>query len=156
MFPPLDILREYWIEHVTFGFLYVMFTFPTRIFYGGVPGFATKCPCGVWCRGLTTCLLYVGPHFGDLVQNGSNVRCPWFVMFHISPPTLLWWLDVWLVWHRKHIFSSVYFMIIILTPHNMMILQFRLPHFHVSNSALFSTKNFCTLIFHRRIVLHFL
>ena len=27
----------------------------------GVPGFATDCPCGVWCRGLTTCLLYVGP-----------------------------------------------------------------------------------------------
>ena len=28
---------------------------PTRIFYRGVPGFATDCPCGVWCRGLTTC-----------------------------------------------------------------------------------------------------
>ena len=28
----------------------------------GIPGFATYCPCGVsWCRGLTTCLLYVGP-----------------------------------------------------------------------------------------------
>ena len=52
---------EYWIEHVTFGLLYVMFRFSTRIFYGGVPGFATDCHCGVWCRGLTTCLLYVGP-----------------------------------------------------------------------------------------------
>ena len=60
MFQPLDILLEYWIEHVTFGRLNVMFTFPTRIFYRGVPGFATVCPCGVWCRGLTTCLLYVG------------------------------------------------------------------------------------------------
>ena len=60
MFLPLDIIREYWIEHVTFGPLYVMFTFPTRIFYREVPGFATDCPCGVWCRGLTTCLLYVG------------------------------------------------------------------------------------------------
>ena len=37
MFPPLDILFEYWIEHVTFRLLYVMFTFPTRIFYRGVP-----------------------------------------------------------------------------------------------------------------------
>ena len=46
---------------------FVMFTFPTRIFYRGVPGFATDCPCGVWCRGLTTCLLYVGPFFGNLV-----------------------------------------------------------------------------------------
>ena len=25
------------------------------------------CPCGVWCRGLTTCPLYVGPLFGNLV-----------------------------------------------------------------------------------------
>ena len=34
---------------------------------GGVPGFATDCPCSVWCRGLTTCPLYVGPLFGNLV-----------------------------------------------------------------------------------------
>ena len=67
MFPPLDILLENWIEHVTFGLLYVMFTFPTRTFYRGVQGFASDCPCGVWCRGLTTCLLYVGPLFENLV-----------------------------------------------------------------------------------------
>ena len=41
-FPPLDILLEYWIEHVTFGLLYVMFTFPTRMFYRGVPCFANE------------------------------------------------------------------------------------------------------------------
>ena len=69
MFPPLDILLEYWIEHVTFGLFYVMFTFPARILYRGVPGFATDCPCGVWCRGLTTCPLYVGSFFGNLVKN---------------------------------------------------------------------------------------
>ena len=63
----LDILLEYWIEHVIFGLLYVMFTFPTRIFYRGVQGFATDCPYGTWCRGLTTCPLYVGPLFGNLV-----------------------------------------------------------------------------------------
>ena len=62
-FPPLDILLEYWIEHVTFGLLYVMFTFSTRIFYRGIPGFVTDCPCGVWFPGLTSCLLYVGPLF---------------------------------------------------------------------------------------------
>ena len=28
---------------------------------GGVLGFATDCPCGVWCCGFTTHLLYVGP-----------------------------------------------------------------------------------------------
>ena len=57
MFLPLDIFLEYWIEHVSFGLPYVMFTFPTRIFYRGVPGFATDCVSGVWCRGLTTCML---------------------------------------------------------------------------------------------------
>ena len=55
------------IEHISFGLLYVMFTFPTRILYRGVPGFATDCLCGVCCRGLTTCPLYVGPLFGNLV-----------------------------------------------------------------------------------------
>ena len=38
-------------------------------FYRGVPGFATGCPCHVWCRGLTTCLLYVGQRFGNQVWN---------------------------------------------------------------------------------------
>ena len=57
---PLDIPSEYRPEHVTFGLLCVIFKFPSRIFCRRVPGFATDCPCGVWCRGLTTCLLYVG------------------------------------------------------------------------------------------------
>ena len=43
------------------SFVSVLFRFSTNIFYREVPGFATNCPCGVWCRGLTTCLLYVGP-----------------------------------------------------------------------------------------------
>ena len=55
------IPSEYRPEHVTFGLLCVIFKFPSRIFCRRVPGFATDCPCGVWCRGLTTCLLYVGP-----------------------------------------------------------------------------------------------
>ena len=61
MFLPLDIPSEYRPEHVTFGLLCVTFKFPSRLFCRRVPGFATDCPCGVWCRGLTTCLLYVGP-----------------------------------------------------------------------------------------------
>ena len=32
----------------------------TRIFCRGVSSFVTRCPCGVWGRGLTVCLLYVG------------------------------------------------------------------------------------------------
>ena len=35
MFKSLDILLEYWIEHVIFGPLYVMFRSSTRIFYKG-------------------------------------------------------------------------------------------------------------------------
>ena len=43
----------------------------------GVSGFATDCPCGFWCRGLTICLLWVGPLFGNLVWNDSG-----FVSWH--------------------------------------------------------------------------
>ena len=43
----------------------------TLIFCRGVSGFATGCPCDVWCRGLTTCLLYVGPPFGNRILNNS-------------------------------------------------------------------------------------
>ena len=46
---------------------YVMFIFSTRIF------FATDCPCSVWCCGLTTCHMYVGPLFsGNQVWNNSG------------------------------------------------------------------------------------
>ena len=89
-------------------------TFPTKMFYGGVPDFATDCPCGVWCRVLTTCLLYVGPRFENLVWNDSG-----FVSLTKRKTTFCcFWLF--------HIFM----------PYNMMILYFRLPYFHVSNSAL--------------------
>ena len=44
MFPPLDIPFGYWTEHVTFGFLCVMFRFSIGLFYNGVPGFGTDCP----------------------------------------------------------------------------------------------------------------
>ena len=47
MFLSMDILFDYWIEHASFGVLYVMFRFSTRIFYGGAPGFATDLSCGV-------------------------------------------------------------------------------------------------------------
>ena len=29
----------------------------------------TGCPCSIWCCGLTTCLLRVGPFFRNLVLN---------------------------------------------------------------------------------------
>ena len=72
MFLSLDFPFEYWIDQVTSGLLYVMLRLSTRGFYRGVPGFATNFSYGVWCRGLTTCLLYVGPLFGNVVWNNSG------------------------------------------------------------------------------------
>ena len=60
MFLFLDLLSEYRIQHGTNGPLYVTSTYSIWIFCRGVSGFATDCPCGVWYRGLTTCLLHVG------------------------------------------------------------------------------------------------
>ena len=58
------MITEYWIDHVAIRvFNNNKLIFPIRIFHKGVPGFATDCPWGVLCRGLTTCLLYVGPLF---------------------------------------------------------------------------------------------
>ena len=65
-FPPLDIPFAYWIGHLTVKLLWFMFRFSTRIIYRIIPGFVTDCPCGVWCRGLTTHLLYVSPLFRNL------------------------------------------------------------------------------------------
>ena len=71
MFLPLDLLSEYRIQHGAIGPLYVTSSNSTWIFCRGVSGFATDCPCGVWCRGLTTCLLHVGPPFGNRRLNNS-------------------------------------------------------------------------------------
>ena len=71
MFLSLDLLWEYWIQHGANGPLYVTSCYSTWIFCRGVSGFATDCPCDVWCRGLTTCLLHVGPPFGNRILNNS-------------------------------------------------------------------------------------
>ena len=62
---------EYRIQHGSIGPLYVTSSYSTWIFCRGVSGFATDCPCNVWCRGLTTCLLHVGPPFGNRFLNIS-------------------------------------------------------------------------------------
>ena len=55
------------------------------IMYRGVPGSATDFPCGVWCRGLTTSLLYVGPLFGNQVWNDSGLLSltQWRITFRL-------------------------------------------------------------------------
>ena len=71
MFLSLDLLSEYRIQHGANGPLYVTSSYSIWIFCRGVSGFATDCPCGVWCHGLTTCLLHVGPPFGSRILNNS-------------------------------------------------------------------------------------
>ena len=71
MFLSLDLLWEYRIQHGANGPLYITSSYSTWIFCRGVSGFATDCPCGVWCRGLTTCLLHVGPPLGNRILNNS-------------------------------------------------------------------------------------
>ena len=71
MFLSLDLLWEYRIQYGANGPLYVTSSYSTWILCRGVSGFATDCPCGVWCRGLTTCLLHVGPPFGNRILNNS-------------------------------------------------------------------------------------
>ena len=71
MFLSLDLLSEYQIQHGAIGLLYVTSSYSTWIFCRGVSGFATDCPCDSWCRGLTTCLLRVGPPFGNRFLNTS-------------------------------------------------------------------------------------
>ena len=65
----LDLLSEYRIQQG--AILCVTSSYSTWIFCRGVSGFATDCPCVVWCCGLTTCLLHVGPPFGNQFLNNS-------------------------------------------------------------------------------------
>ena len=84
MFLSLDLLSEYRIQHGVIGPLYVTSSYSTWIFCRGVSGFATDCPCDVWCRGLTTCLLHVGPPFGNrfLNTNWAVGLTYWVVYLH--------------------------------------------------------------------------
>ena len=71
MFLSLDLLWEHRIQHGANGPLYITSSYSTWIFCRGVSGFSTDCPCGVWCRGLTTCLLHGGPPFGNRILSNS-------------------------------------------------------------------------------------
>ena len=62
-----------WTFFQNIGPLYVTSSYSTLIFYRGVSGFPNDSPCGVWYRGLTTCLLHVGPPFGNQLLNNSSV-----------------------------------------------------------------------------------
>ena len=81
---PLDLLSEYRIQHGAIEPLSVTSSYSSWIFCKGISGFATDCPYGVWCRGLTTCLLYVCPLLRNrLLNNGWAVGLTgWMVTLH--------------------------------------------------------------------------
>ena len=79
----LDLLSEYRIQHGAIGSLYVTSSYTTWIFCRVVSGFATDCPCGVWCRGLTTCVLHVGPPFGNRFLNSWAVGVTLWIVYII-------------------------------------------------------------------------
>ena len=76
MFLSLDRLSKCRIQHGAIGSLYVTSSYSTWIFCRWVSGFATDCPCGVWCRVLTTCLLHIGPPSGNrFLKQQLGCRC---------------------------------------------------------------------------------
>ena len=98
MFLSLDPLLEYRIQHGAIGPLYVTSSHSIWIFCRGVSGFATDCPCDVWCRGLTTCLLYVGQPFGNRFLNTSWAvgLTYWIVYLHFF---VFWHMQLYMSWY---------------------------------------------------------
>ena len=105
MFLSLDLLSEYRIQHGTIGPLYVTSSFSTWIFCRGVSCFATACPCDVWCRGLTTCLLHVGPPFGNRFLNTSWAvgLTYWIVYLHFF---VFWHMQLYMSWYITPFLAS--------------------------------------------------
>ena len=71
MFLTLHALLGYWSEHNIIAPLYAQLVFSIRIFYRGVPGFTTDCPCGIWRCKLITRLLHISPLFGNSMFKNS-------------------------------------------------------------------------------------
>ena len=125
MFLSLDLLSEYWIQRGAIGPLYVTSNYPTWMFCRGVSGFATDCPCDVWCRGLTTCLLHVGPPFGNRFLNTNwAVGLTYWILY----------LSFFVFWHMQLCLDTSY---------NFLVYLYFL-------NILYFFKYSCTYIFHRR------
>ena len=98
MFLSLDLLSEYGIQHGAIGPLYVTSSYSTWILCRRVSGFATNCPCDVWCCGLTTCLLHVGPLFGNRFLNTSWAvgLTYWIVYLNFF---VFWHMQLYMSWY---------------------------------------------------------
>ena len=132
MFLSQDLLSEYRIQHGAIGTIYVTSSYSTWILCRGVSGFATDCPCNVWCRELSTCLLHVGPPFGNRFLNTSWTVC----------------LTYWIVY--LHFFCILTYAIIYVLIHHII---FWLYLYFLNILYLF--KYSCTNIFHRRSLCNF-
>ena len=107
MFLSLDLLSEYRIQHGAIGPLYVTSSHSTWIFCRGVSGFETDCPCDVWCRELTTCLLHVGPPFGNrfLNTNWALGLTYWIVYLHFF---VFWHVQLYMSWYIISFFGFIF------------------------------------------------
>ena len=130
MFLSLDLLSEYRIQHGTIGPLYFTSSHSTLTFYRRVSGFSTDCPCDVWCRGITTCLLHVGPPFGNRLLNKSwVVGLSYWIMYHFC--FVFWHMQLYMSWYIISFFT----------------LSLLLKYYFL--------KYCCTNIFHRRNICTF-
>ena len=109
----LDLLSQYRIQHGAIGPFYATSSCSTWIFCRGVSGFATDCPCGVSCRGLTICLLHVGPPFGNRFLNTSWAvgLTNWIVYLHFF---VFWHMQLYLSWYIISFWLYLYFLYIFL------------------------------------------
>ena len=82
-------------------------SYSTWIFCRGVSGFATDCPCDVWCRGLTTSLLNFGPPFGNRFSNTSWAvgLTYWIVYLHFS---VFWHMQSYMSWYVISFFGFIF------------------------------------------------
>ena len=105
MFLSLDLLWEYRIQHSANGRLYVTSSYSTWIFCRGVSGFVIDCPCGVWCRGLTTCLLHVGPTFWKS-NFKQQLGCRFDIMNYESYFFVFWHMQlIYMSWYIRSFFG---------------------------------------------------
>ena len=135
MFLSLDLLSEYRIQHGAIGPLYVTSSYSIWIFCRGVSGFATDCPCDVWCRGLTTCLLHVGPHFGNRFLNISWAVGLTYWIVYLIIVHIFFHMQSYMSWYIISFFwLYLYFLII-------------LNFFKYSCTNIFHRRSLCTFYY---------